>query len=297
MIVPINSWRGTGCEGFRSDLHLSLILDALNRSERDRRGVEVVPNIATEHYPDSTAPGVSWRQHLLWVALLIAVLVIGWLVWDRLESESLAQPAPAVETPSPASQPRPAVTIAVPERASTQASPGNAQPTTPPAVRTIQASEPTAASADVANLYSKAPVRESMPAVARTEPEIPTQAAARPQPTAISPEPVREENLDIEALVVRAENELQNARLEEHSAPFLSDLSQQKKDTIPTLMYSRHEFSSDEALSSVTINGTQLKKGGRVAGVRVVEILPDSLVLSYQGSEFRLRALNSWINL
>ena len=62
-------------------------------------------------------------------------------------------------------------------------------------------------------------------------------------------------------------------------------------------MYSRHEFSSDEALSSVTINGTQLKKGGRVTGVRVVEILPDSLVLSYQGSEFRLRALNSWINL
>ena len=42
----------------------------------------------------------------------------------------------------------------------------------------------------------------------------------------------------------------------------------------------------------------QLRVGGMVApGVKLVEILPDSVVLSHDGREFRLRALNSWINL
>jgi len=31
--------------------------------------------------------------------------------------------------------------------------------------------------------------------------------------------------------------------------------------------------------------------------MRVEEILSDSVVLDYRGTQFRLRALNSWVNL
>jgi hypothetical protein len=48
----------------------------------------------------------------------------------------------------------------------------------------------------------------------------------------------------------------------------------------------------------VVLNGKELRPGGQPAsGVKVVEILPDSVVLDYRGTEFRLRALNSWVNL
>jgi type II secretory pathway component PulC len=46
------------------------------------------------------------------------------------------------------------------------------------------------------------------------------------------------------------------------------------------------------------MNSKTLKVGGNpVNGVKIEEILPDSVVLSYQGTQFRLRALNSWVNL
>ena len=63
-------------------------------------------------------------------------------------------------------------------------------------------------------------------------------------------------------------------------------------------MYSRHDYRSNSKTSAVTINGRSLRAGGVAGGgVKVVEVLPDSVVLSHQGTEFRLRALNSWVNL
>jgi hypothetical protein len=48
----------------------------------------------------------------------------------------------------------------------------------------------------------------------------------------------------------------------------------------------------------VVLNGKKVKEGERLAGgIRLDEILPDSIVLSYKGQQFRLRALNSWVNL
>jgi hypothetical protein len=108
---------------------------------------------------------------------------------------------------------------------------------------------------------------------------------------------VEEEAVDIEKMVVRARDEVENARLTEHPAPFIADLSQRAKDGIPTIFYQRHDYRGQSS-SVVVLNGKELRVGGRPAtGVKVEEILPDSVVLSYQGTEFRLRALNSWVNL
>jgi hypothetical protein len=117
--------------------------------------------------------------------------------------------------------------------------------------------------------------------------------AATPAPAA----PV-EEQVDIEKLVMQARDEMENARLAEHSAPFISDLSQQTKNAIPTVYYQRHDYAGDGARSQVVLNGQSMGEGGSPApGMKVVEILPDSVVLNYRGTEFRLRALNSWVNL
>lgn len=136
------------------------------------------------------------------------------------------------------------------------------------------------------------------------------QAASIAEPAPVSAQPggggavepsanaqIREDPVDIERMLMRAREELKEARLVDHPAPFLSTLSQQTKDDIPTILYQRHDYSVQEGQSSVVLNGASLKVGGQTRGVEVQEILPESVILNFGGVVFRLRALNSWVNL
>jgi hypothetical protein len=130
------------------------------------------------------------------------------------------------------------------------------------------------------------------------EPPVREPASPTSQRRAAEVDPDRQRTSEVERILREARDEMENASLEEHPAPFLADLSQLSKDAIPTLYYQRHDYSSNAAESSVTMNGNNVKTGGSVLpGMKVEEILPDSVVLNYQGTQFRLRALNSWVNL
>jgi hypothetical protein len=84
----------------------------------------------------------------------------------------------------------------------------------------------------------------------------------------------------------------------EHEAPFIVDLRQSVKDQIPSIFYSAHNWASNPAQRSVILNGEVRRAGEQVKpGLRLVEILEDSIVLDFRGTEFRLRSLNSWVNL
>jgi hypothetical protein len=119
------------------------------------------------------------------------------------------------------------------------------------------------------------------------------------EPDAASvPSPENGKNIDVEEMLDLAQGEMARAELSEHAAPILADMSQQFKDQVPTLYYSQHDYSSDTAQSRVVLNGEPLRAGDQIEpGLRLSEILPDAAVLEYQGTPFRLRALNSWINL
>lgn len=166
------------------------------------------------------------------------------------------------------------------------------EPTTdaPGAAPSPEAAPPSAErNAAVEQLYQN---RDLDDAPAKRAPSTP----ARPQ--RVAQDVSDAEPADVDRILKEARDEMENASLDEHPVPFLADLSQQTKDAIPTLYYQRHEYSSNASQSSVTLNGNTVKAGGSVIpGMKVEEILPDSVVLNYQGTQFRLRALNSWINL
>ena len=61
------------------------------------------------------------------------------------------------------------------------------------------------------------------------------------------------------------------------------------------MIYSVHDWAGEN--SRVVLNGEAMQAGDRRGGFTVLEILADSVVLSWGGTEFRLRALNSWVNL
>lgn len=111
------------------------------------------------------------------------------------------------------------------------------------------------------------------------------------------PNPVLDESpVDLESVLRQAQAEWGEPALLPHPTALLESLSQQTKDRIPSVIYSVHDWQST-GRSTVVINGKRLAAGQREGGFLVREILEDSVILSWGGTDFRLRALNSWINL
>ncbi|MEH6586640.1 MAG: general secretion pathway protein GspB [Halioglobus sp.] len=276
---------------------MSLILDALNRS---REEIDDVPTLETRHsYSEEPA---RKKYLLLGVALVAAIVVIAWLLWERTQTFSGQGLASAPAIISQVQQPKPAA--AVEQKPSSSVTPTS----TPVPRASVAAHEPKLAaptsvmappqvdSSAVSALYGKKTAPQSSDSVS-PQPSSASQMAVKPTAKTRTAATV-EQDLDIGKLVKQAEGELKNTQLAEHPAPFINNLSQQTKDSIPSIFYKRHEYSGRPGQSLVVLNGKELKAGGSPAsGVKIKEILPDSVVLDYRGTQFRLRALNSWVNL
>ncbi|MFT6956266.1 MAG: general secretion pathway protein B [Halieaceae bacterium] len=271
---------------------MSLILDALNRSEAERRGGGAVPGLATEHFVGGNIDATgrfSMFSTLPWIVLVlvVAAAVIAWvLLADRgsheapLSSahtnlaEGKANSVVSVQRGKPAEIVRPATSVASPDSLPAI--------TSPAAIRSAAVDDE--AASDVAALYGQ-------PAGA----EVGSGVTAGADPPAKQTDA---ESVDMEKILAQAQSEIEDASLQAHPAPFLAGLSQQRKDQIPTIMYSVHNYSGRPSESTVVLNGRSTREGvGLSGGIKVVEILPDSVVLEFQGEQFRLRALNSWVNL
>lgn len=297
---------------------MSLILDALNKS---RNEAEEVPGLGAEHYREE--PPKPWLSYLPWAGLAAAVFFVIWLiasggaepegnvvtpvaelsrnlgsaatsVTDQLKARAdegretrVAQAqAQAAAPPAPASTPVPTLTPAAEQAVAEQS----------PAAKDATAAD----NAAVKALYEKRKRagQELLERAARAKAAEAQAEPAKAAPQSVVASPSLEEPVDVEEVLRQAQQEVANASLVEHPAPFLVDLSQQTKNDIPTILYQRHEYSSQAGSSSVTINGKAVRVGGTpAAGLQVDDILVDSVILSYRGTQFRLRALNSWVNL
>lgn len=270
---------------------MSLILEALGRSQRDEaRPLDTLQAAAVDI---SSREKALWRRWLWPMLLVLALLCIGVLLAERA-SQTMPPAALAVQKAPVQHAAPPTVAKAEPKIAISVASEPAllAEQIASPAPRQQQA---------VASLYddAKSPVNKPSP-----------KAVNKSSPAAIAPDSrekqagVRHsqesEPLDVEAMVAEAQARLkQQAVTLDHSAPWITDLSQQARDTVPTLYYAQHVYDTVATRRQVTLNGQSLAEGGRVkeVGIKVVEILPDSVVLEYRQLKFRLRALNSWVNL
>jgi len=285
---------------------VSLILDALNRSRQDK---DSVPSLATHHAVEKVAS--DKRQYLPWVVLLVALVIIGWLMMARLfnpasdiEIAASAKPVMQATTNADASDFSADKEEAVVEEPLVEFVVDSQAPVT--AGLAANSAEPRIASAVVAT-ETKTPisppvVEDSAVAQLYQNQNLADDAGVRNQTSSAAldlyAESRVEEPIDIAQVLKSAREEMKDANLDQHSVPLLATMSQQTKDNIPTLYYQRHDYSTNVAISAVVLNGEALKVGGSPAqGMKIEEILPDSVVLSYQGTQFRLRALNSWINL
>ena len=263
---------------------MSLILDALNRSQAERGSEGDVPGIETQHWVEPSPYARGWQRGLPWFALGLALLVIVWLLFGRNDEPAKVQ--------ATVSAPVAAQVAVVPRSDSTEAK--RVEP------RLSKVSSPAPASAD--NLIiSKLDIRQKPTGNSTAVANLYSPADGGEASVAVAPVPEQRKNkqtIDIEKMIILARREAKNTKLSEHSTPFLSQLSQQKKDQVATIYYTQHDYSSSASQSSVTLNGKLMRVGDGMSGtLKLLEILPNSVVLTDRGTEFRLRALNSWVNL
>lgn len=213
----------------------------------------------------------------------------------------VAAPATPASTPS-AAPPTPAQQAIVP--------PPAAAPPKAPAKRSTAAADPEAIKAlydkrrragdELLERAARAKAAEAKAAedrAAEANAKEAQAAQARAEEAAAAARELEERPVDVEEVLRLAQEEVANAELVDHPAPFLVSLSQQTKNAIPTILYQRHDYSQG-GRASVTLNGKTLRTGGTVdSGLKIDEILEDSVILNYRGTQFRLRALNSWVNL
>jgi hypothetical protein len=286
---------------------MSLILDALNRADQERSVENNTPGLQSAHY---TAPA---NNHSLrrWAleALVVLAIIGGFYLYSQLDqvtappavanTEAMAGSNPIVNNPGAAAG-KPPVTI----------SPVTISPTTShladkvaavevedfqPQAGQIQAAQVAAfnvpasvpvtvgTNAAINSLYQRQPATTaSSPPIARTNTPTNSQRVAKnAQP--ITATPSRQSDADKTQTILA-------------SIPLLSQHSLNFQQRIPSIEYSVHAYA--EGGGFVMLNGKRYKVGDMLQPqLRVIAILPDSLVLDYQQKQFRLLALNSWINI
>jgi len=263
---------------------MSLILDALNRSQRERDNKNDIPGIETQHQVDPLPTINMWRRGIPWLGLFIALCVIAWLLFDG--NQEVNGPV-AIAKPATQEQLTTLVLDSKPVPALVERPPVGEVA----ADKQVVKIQPQVKASAVEDLYKKK--AQQLPETQKVEKKPSPKVESIEKPVA------QEQPIDIEKMIALARAEAENVNLAEHSAPFLSELSQQVKNQIPTIYYTQHDYSDNSTQSSVTLNGELLRSGASMGGsqLKVDEILSNSVVLSHRGTQFRLKALNSWINL
>ena len=309
-----------------------MILEALRRSREPAPGGASVPTLDTEHYP-----AVSIRSTPPWVWSLAGVTAasIGFVgfLWLGSGTDSAPKVAPSASAAADrggsdrlnqrnvqaASDTRTGNASAVVQlpAAVPNSSPASGslsltsaaaelnEGATPPRTVDVSPSLPSSAapSASVSALYASRSTASAVPVTVDDQQAMKrlmsedNSAFSTARPSGNPPKTdVADTEVDVDEVLRRAQAAIGEERLTEYPAPLLESLSQQQKDRIPTVMYRQHDWAS-AGESSVVLNGQRLQVGGQHNGFRVKAILRDSVVLEWGGTTFRLRALNSWINL
>ena len=308
---------------------MSIILDAIKRSKEVPEGEGSVPSLDTEHYVASDQP--IWKTSGFKFAsvgafgvmvIVFAVLyssdrdgshasviesgvLVGRAAGEETGDAARATPKDIVsntESQTPITSSTPVSGSSTRDESSLRSS-GNMRGTRPIVIPTetkpAKNSGPNAEA--LSSLY--AAMNEEVDAAFNSSTASDAEIEAAPDSVdqvaevSESSEGVKDgTTVDFAEILAQAQKELGVETLVESSEPLLETLSQQTKDQIPSLIYSEHNYSV-RGRSEVVINGQSLTERQRVGPFTVVEILPDSVILRWRETQFRVRARNSWINM
>lgn len=259
---------------------MSYILDALNKSEQERREQDNVPNLQAIHDGKGSehTPSKSFR----WMPIVVSAILVGLLFVIVMLSMSRNDDVAPLHG-QPLRQSMPAQTASV--RAQPIANQSSSSSFEQSSLPNVQS-----ANAAVNSLY----VQEGEARAHNLSPSLSsstTQALARN--TQASTDPI------VNSVDARlAEAALADYRASEQvisRVPTVEQLPRYLQSTVPALDYSAHIYSSDERSGFAIINGRSRYKGDILSKNLFVEsVEEDGVVLNIQGVSFKVPAMKSW---
>ena len=299
---------------------MSLILDALRRSESGGVARNPKATIAEEHTGGS---GKKWLGVLFSVCVGLGIaagwLMRGGIVGSLSEEQVVSTVSRSLSSGDAVTRPKPPRVDAVLSAPSTELSPSTPWASTTGALDAVPPQNNVTAHAVEADNQRIAALNQQMwsdaaslsiadgmrsdqngaPNSAAEKSDVSSQSrqvSAASYSSAVSDAPSIAPPIDLVATIERAAREVGEPNLVPHPTALLENLSQQQKDQIPTIVYTEHVY-AEGAAPSVELNGQRLRPGQRAGGITVKDILADSVILRVNGVSFRLRALNTWVNL
>jgi cytoskeletal protein RodZ len=249
---------------------MSLLLDALNRADQERKRNEATPGIDSNH-EQRVDDEPRQKPILLITAIVIGLFILAALVYWL--GQRSATPTATTATNSTSS----AVKNTVANNAAKKV-PSNIE-------KTVEVTEPTpevenapVPDESVTNLYQQTQVPDTNTAITistpQQEPEQTPDAAPPAAPTSTNPISIAQYT----------------------NMPELHNLPKDMLEKVPTLTYSEHHYDGDN--SNVKINGHIFHVNDQIAnGIVIDRILEDGMILNIENHPFKMRAMNSWINM
>jgi general secretion pathway protein B len=237
---------------------MSLILDALRKSEAERRRGEA-PGL---HAPPPPVPGAnrqSWRQWPIVAGGALVLLAVAILLWPR---------APDAPPPRTAGEATGEARAGAPLAAAPATGAPRAVATPDTAVTAAAAPRPSAT--DTAAVASAPPAPPAAPAVVEQPPTRVEPRAAAPAPIAptATPEPP--------------------AAPTEDALPTLAVLSPGERAALPALKLSMHVWNEEPARRFAIVDGQRLTEGASIGGAVVARIRRDGVELDVNGRRLLL---------
>lgn len=276
---------------------MSLILDALNRAERERNKTASIPDLQTVHEaaPVTEVLRKNHRRTAYAIALsglIILACVAGYLISRQyILAENLQSTAVSLLAAQSPALTSPAAVSATTEKVS------ESEPRTPAAQEVAPISSVSSSSvADLAALYASARDHDQL-----EERKVDKLYQAPPVPApSVASQAVTPDVSDSPQMPAQVPARSGRTYTTLIDLPDIGDLPWNLRQQIPTINYVRHNFTgaSGGERSSVVMNGRAYYVGDHVAAdVLLEDIIEDGVILRFKQTRFKLRALNSWINM
>jgi len=264
---------------------MSLILEALHRSEQERSEKNSVPGIQGGYTPVAQESPSKFSPRLI-IEIVLAVLIVLYIAFNRDWGDSdgveIDKPAEAVKS-----------TVATSAPVAMKIAGESAEPDLAEIISSSQEDSGVDIPADQKPLIEKPVTSVASPVNAGSNLAVKglyagavTESVRRPS--------VKEAKVEESVEKMKLSSKAQLYR----DLPLIVELSAVKRRQIPSIDFSSHIFSAETGMGFVTLNNKQCRNGDRVGpGLVVVDILADVVILDFHGTLFKLLALNSWVNL
>lgn len=235
---------------------MSYILDALRKSQQTRQPAAGAASRGAVHNISASMPVGGWWL-ILGIALLAGISIAAFLFWRGTLSALPDPPANPETSDATMESLKPAeVASAVPVKESA------------PVEAPVKKSIPVSDLAEQARIPVAAPPKKAAAVKAEKKPAAPRKPAA----------PVK--------TVTPAEATFPVA----DETPLLQQMPAEFQQALPPLAMTIHVYSHEESQRILFINNREYRRGSLVeGGVKVEDIVPDGVVLSFRGERFKLR--------